>query len=107
MCRMIIRARRVLLMFIRFVYLNQHALSGFQFWILDPILFLIVSELDCFLLLLSSCIESKFLSNYLQEEYVQKTNPAAAPLSFSDEQKKEVDIHDVVFVVVGTIIISP
>lgn len=93
-------------MFIRFVYLNQHALSGFQFWILDPILFLIVSELDCFLLLLSSCIESKFLSNYLQEEYVQKTNPAAAPLSFSDEQK-EVDIHDVVFVVVGTIIISP
>jgi hypothetical protein len=55
---------------------------------------------------LSSCIESKFLSNYLQEEYVQKTNPAAAPLSFSDEQK-EVDIHDVVFVVVGTIIISP
>lgn len=27
---------------------------------------------------------------YMQEEYVKTTNPDAAPLSFSDEQKKEV-----------------
>ncbi|KAG6754081.1 hypothetical protein POTOM_042089 [Populus tomentosa] len=43
----------------------------------------------------------KGLADVYEEEYVQKTNPAAAPLSFSDEQKEEVDIHDVVFVVVG------
>ncbi|KAJ4712358.1 U3 small nucleolar ribonucleoprotein MPP10 [Melia azedarach] len=31
----------------------------------------------------------KGLAEVYEEEYVQKTNPAAAPLSFSDEQKKE------------------
>ncbi|XP_031277187.1 U3 small nucleolar ribonucleoprotein protein MPP10 isoform X2 [Pistacia vera] len=31
----------------------------------------------------------KGLAEIYEEEYVQKTNPAAAPLSFSDEQKKE------------------
>uniref|UniRef100_A0A6N2LXT0 Uncharacterized protein n=1 Tax=Salix viminalis TaxID=40686 RepID=A0A6N2LXT0_SALVM len=32
----------------------------------------------------------KGLADVYEEEYVQKTNPAAAPLSFSNEQKKEV-----------------
>nr|TKR68975.1 hypothetical protein D5086_0000309150 [Populus alba] len=32
----------------------------------------------------------KGLADVYEEEYVQKTNPAAAPLSFSDEQKEEV-----------------
>ncbi|XP_052302058.1 M phase phosphoprotein 10 isoform X3 [Populus trichocarpa] len=32
----------------------------------------------------------KGLADVYEEEYVQKTNPAAAPLSFLDEQKKEV-----------------
>lgn len=31
----------------------------------------------------------KGLAEVYEEEYVQKTNPAAAPLTFSDEQKKE------------------
>jgi hypothetical protein len=33
---------------------------------------------------------NSYLFNYLQEEYVQKTDLASAPLSFKDEQKKEV-----------------
>ncbi|KAJ6888700.1 hypothetical protein NC652_029709 [Populus alba x Populus x berolinensis] len=34
----------------------------------------------------------KGLANVYEEEYVQKTNPAAAPLSFSDEQKEEASV---------------
>ncbi|KAL9337917.1 hypothetical protein Peur_069686 [Populus x canadensis] len=34
----------------------------------------------------------KGLADVYEEEYVQKTNPAAAPLSFSDEQKKEASV---------------
>ncbi|KDP31082.1 hypothetical protein JCGZ_11458 [Jatropha curcas] len=34
----------------------------------------------------------KGLAEVYEEEYVQKTNPAAAPLSFSDEQKKEASV---------------
>ncbi|XP_002511381.2 U3 small nucleolar ribonucleoprotein protein MPP10 [Ricinus communis] len=34
----------------------------------------------------------KGLAEVYEEEYVQKTNPAAAPISFSDEQKKEASI---------------
>ncbi|KAJ6339775.1 hypothetical protein OIU77_007674 [Salix suchowensis] len=34
----------------------------------------------------------KGLADVYEEEYVQKTNPAAAPLSFSNEQKKEASV---------------
>ncbi|XP_057995248.1 M phase phosphoprotein 10 isoform X2 [Hevea brasiliensis] len=34
----------------------------------------------------------KGLAEVYEEEYIQKTNPAAAPISFSDEQKKEASI---------------
>ncbi|PNT10125.1 hypothetical protein POPTR_012G082600v4 [Populus trichocarpa] len=34
----------------------------------------------------------KGLADVYEEEYVQKTNPAAAPLSFLDEQKKEASV---------------
>lgn len=34
----------------------------------------------------------KGLADVYEEEYVQKTNPAAAPLTFSDEQKKEASV---------------
>ncbi|WCJ36089.1 hypothetical protein M5689_017309 [Euphorbia peplus] len=34
----------------------------------------------------------KGLAEVYEEEYVQKTNPAAAPLTFSDEQKKEASL---------------
>ncbi|KAJ6882256.1 U3 small nucleolar ribonucleoprotein MPP10-like [Populus alba x Populus x berolinensis] len=34
----------------------------------------------------------KGLADVYEEEYVQKTNPAAAPLSFSDEQKEEASV---------------
>ncbi len=43
--------------------------------------------------------------NYLQEEYVQKTNLSSGPLSFKDVQKKEVEfsllkysLHFVIFI---------
>lgn len=94
-CRMRIRARRVLVKFMRFVFPDIIAL-----WVYKcRLMFFFLTFCHEFNNEVYSTYKYfKWLElmicyfNYLQEEYVQKTDMTSAPSSFKDEQKKEVQI---------------
>lgn len=80
---MIIKASRVLPKFTRLVFIS---------YIFGNIVNPITNSSRCYTFCPLRVMYLKDFFNCLQQEYVQKTDPTSAPLSFKDEQKNEVQI---------------